>query len=289
LLESVVEEGTARAATRLDRPLAGKTGTSDEARDAWFAAFTPTWAGVAWVGFDRRPSLGQRESGATAALPVLVDVLAGLEEREGAAFLRSAELLPAVLDRRSGTPACALRTTWPVPESCTGFWLFERCEPAHDAPHPAYLWCADPRQWLEELFLPVRPAPVVQPATLADPTSPRGVTVARVAVFAPSAVQAHRDPEKGVDAQWLAGIERSLLPLWESYASRARPGEARVRLRLELDVDGGVFQVAGSGSAPPWLVAELEATVARGRFAPVPPGHRDFASQRGLVEVDLVW
>ena len=80
MLTSVVSDGTARGARALARPAAGKTGTSNQARDAWFVGFTPgTVAGV-WVGYDDRRSLGRRESGGRAAVPIWVDVLRAIEE-----------------------------------------------------------------------------------------------------------------------------------------------------------------------------------------------------------------
>ncbi|MBW2260815.1 MAG: PBP1A family penicillin-binding protein [Deltaproteobacteria bacterium] len=72
MLRSVIEdpEGTGKSARKLGRPAAGKTGTSNKARDAWFAGFTPDLAAVVWVGFDDYKSLGKKESGGRSAVPV---------------------------------------------------------------------------------------------------------------------------------------------------------------------------------------------------------------------------
>jgi penicillin-binding protein 1A len=76
LLRSVVESGTARsAAPKLNRPAAGKTGTTDEDRDAWFVGFTPELLTAVWVGFDERRTLGRGEEGARAALPIWTDFM----------------------------------------------------------------------------------------------------------------------------------------------------------------------------------------------------------------------
>jgi penicillin-binding protein 1A len=75
LLESVVQEGTATKAKALGRPAAGKTGTSNQARDAWFVGYTTELAGGVWVGFDDRRSLGNKESGGKAALPVWIEMM----------------------------------------------------------------------------------------------------------------------------------------------------------------------------------------------------------------------
>ncbi len=76
LLRSVIDSGTARsAASKLQRPAAGKTGTTDDNRDAWFVGFTPTLLAGVWVGFDERRVLGHGEEGAHAALPIWLDFM----------------------------------------------------------------------------------------------------------------------------------------------------------------------------------------------------------------------
>ncbi len=87
LLKDVVRKGTATAANRdLKRQdLAGKTGTTNDAHDAWFAGYATGIAGVAWVGYDQPRSLGERETGGGLALPVWInymrEVLPGIPER----------------------------------------------------------------------------------------------------------------------------------------------------------------------------------------------------------------
>jgi penicillin-binding protein 1A len=68
-MREVIERGTGAAARDLGRPAAGKTGTAQEHRDAWFVGFTPDLVAGAWVGFDDHAPLGPRETGAGAALP----------------------------------------------------------------------------------------------------------------------------------------------------------------------------------------------------------------------------
>ena len=70
MLEGVIQRGTGRRARDLGRPLAGKTGTTNDSRDAWFIGFSPDLVAGVWVGFDRPRSLGRRETGASVALPV---------------------------------------------------------------------------------------------------------------------------------------------------------------------------------------------------------------------------
>ena len=71
MMRSVVDQGTAARALILDRPLAGKTGTSQESRDVWFGGFSPELVAAVWMGFDNDESLG-RVTGASAALPTWI-------------------------------------------------------------------------------------------------------------------------------------------------------------------------------------------------------------------------
>ena len=70
LLESVVKQGTGRRVRALNRPVAGKTGTSSNLHDAWFVGYTPRYITGVWVGFDRERSLGRRETGSKTASPI---------------------------------------------------------------------------------------------------------------------------------------------------------------------------------------------------------------------------
>lgn len=77
ILEDVVQRGTAKRARVIGRPIAGKTGTTNEFTDAWFVGYTPNLASGVWVGFDDNRSLGSRESGGRAALPIWIDYMEG--------------------------------------------------------------------------------------------------------------------------------------------------------------------------------------------------------------------
>lgn len=72
LLESVVQHGTGWRAKALGRPVAAKTGTTDQFFDAWFIGYTPELITGVWVGFDEERSLGENETGARAASPIWV-------------------------------------------------------------------------------------------------------------------------------------------------------------------------------------------------------------------------
>ena len=75
MLREVVLHGTATAANRLKLPVAGKTGTTNDFTDAWFIGFSPSITCGVWVGFDERITLGKKETGARAALPIWIDFM----------------------------------------------------------------------------------------------------------------------------------------------------------------------------------------------------------------------
>jgi penicillin-binding protein 1A len=70
LLEGVVKRGTGRRVTAMNRPVAGKTGTTNNLHDAWFMGYTPRYVTGVWVGFDDESSLGTGETGSRAASPI---------------------------------------------------------------------------------------------------------------------------------------------------------------------------------------------------------------------------
>lgn len=80
LLQAVIEEGTGRRANVLDRPTAGKTGTTSDGRDAWFAGYTTDLVTVSWAGFDEPTPLGRGETGGRTAVPAWIDVMQAAHE-----------------------------------------------------------------------------------------------------------------------------------------------------------------------------------------------------------------
>ncbi|HMG02696.1 MAG TPA: PBP1A family penicillin-binding protein [Edaphobacter sp.] len=75
LLQAVVRMGTAGRASQLNHPLGGKTGTTNNYTDAWFIGFSPSVTCGTWIGYDTRQSLGDKETGARAALPIWMDFM----------------------------------------------------------------------------------------------------------------------------------------------------------------------------------------------------------------------
>jgi penicillin-binding protein 1A len=86
LLRAVTEHGTGAAVAELKHPLGGKTGTTSDFTDAWFIGFSPSVTCGVWVGYDSRESLGEKETGARAALPLWMDfmraAIAGKDDEE---------------------------------------------------------------------------------------------------------------------------------------------------------------------------------------------------------------
>lgn len=74
-LQAVTRMGTGAAAAQLKHPLGGKTGTTNGYTDAWFIGFSPSVTCGTWIGFDNRQSLGEKETGAKAALPMWMDFM----------------------------------------------------------------------------------------------------------------------------------------------------------------------------------------------------------------------
>ena len=75
MLREVVLHGTGAAAAKLNHPLGGKTGTTNDFTDAWFVGFSPSMTCGVWVGFDEKKTLGNKETGAVAALPIWMDFM----------------------------------------------------------------------------------------------------------------------------------------------------------------------------------------------------------------------
>jgi len=75
MLEGVVQHGTAIAAASMKYPLGGKTGTTNDFTDAWFIGFSPSTTTGVWIGYDEKKTLGPKETGARAALPIWMDFM----------------------------------------------------------------------------------------------------------------------------------------------------------------------------------------------------------------------
>jgi len=119
LMRSVIDEGTARGAvgSKLHRPAAGKTGTSNGQRDAWFVGFTPDLLAAVWVGFDDMKKLGRGEAGGKTAAPIWADFMlkatAGKPTRD---FTQPAGVVVQRIDKASGLLAAPGQETGTLDE-----------------------------------------------------------------------------------------------------------------------------------------------------------------------------
>jgi len=110
LLRSVVDEGTARSLRGLGllQPIAGKTGTTNNSRDAWFVGYTPDLVTLVWIGFDDGGSI--HGTGATAALPIWADLMNNIPQYLSGSWFRTP---PGILEKEicteSGQPAVPRR------------------------------------------------------------------------------------------------------------------------------------------------------------------------------------
>lgn len=120
LLRDVVQRGTATKAKALGRSdLAGKTGTTNEQRDAWFNGFSAGIVGSAWLGFDTAKPLGRNETGGKAALPIWIDFMKiALKDKPVQALVIPKDIIKAYIDSKTGLLA--------QPGSNDGVWEFFR-------------------------------------------------------------------------------------------------------------------------------------------------------------------
>jgi penicillin-binding protein 1A len=104
MLHDVIERGTATAAKSLNRTdLAGKTGTTNDVNDAWFSGYNAALVATCWVGFDQLQSLGQKETGGRAALPMWIRFMGDvLKDSPSAELPRPEGLVTVRVNRGSG-------------------------------------------------------------------------------------------------------------------------------------------------------------------------------------------
>lgn len=109
MMQDVVRYGTARRALQLKRKdLAGKTGTTNDQRDAWFSGFNRDLVAISWVGFDDGSPLGDRETGGRAALPMWIDFMrVALADKPEAPAERPEGLTTIRIDAKTGLLAAA--------------------------------------------------------------------------------------------------------------------------------------------------------------------------------------
>jgi penicillin-binding protein 1A len=103
MMEGVVQRGTAVRARSLGRPVAGKTGTTNDSRDAWFIGYTPDLVAGVYIGFDNPRTLGRKETGGRVALPAFIDFMQNaLKDQPSVPFRIPDGIRLIKLDRNTG-------------------------------------------------------------------------------------------------------------------------------------------------------------------------------------------
>jgi penicillin-binding protein 1A len=107
MLEGAVARGTGTAVKKVvNKPIAGKTGTTNEYKDAWFVGFSPDLAAGVYVGFDMPQSLGQGEAGGRVAAPIFGDFMAeALKDQAGVPFRIPSGIRLVRVNAKTGRPA----------------------------------------------------------------------------------------------------------------------------------------------------------------------------------------
>jgi penicillin-binding protein 1A len=169
MLRGVVERGTGQAAKVLGRPVAAKTGTTNDYSNAWFIGFTPRLATGVWVGYDRPRSLGKNETGSRVAVPIWISYMGKVlanSPREDFPVPERIVIVPVDLDPSNEcvrvVPMAFVKGTEPLP-----------CG-ARRAPFP--FMPAPPDGEPAPSLPPVPPPPQAAPAVPGSPPAlPRGV------------------------------------------------------------------------------------------------------------------
>jgi len=106
MLQGVIQEGTGKGAKQLKFPVAGKTGTTNDYRDALFIGFSPVFVAGVWVGMDDNATLGKMETGSRAALPIWVDFMASTASQTPLMYFDIPDNMEKIwMDPISGRPA----------------------------------------------------------------------------------------------------------------------------------------------------------------------------------------
>lgn len=103
IMEGVVQRGTAKRLSDLGRPIAGKTGTTNESRDVWFVGFTPDLVAGVFVGFDTPRTLGDKETGGSLAVPIFREFMSkALDGTPAVPFRVPSGIRQVLIDARTG-------------------------------------------------------------------------------------------------------------------------------------------------------------------------------------------
>jgi penicillin-binding protein 1A len=140
ILQDVVQRGTGWRVKSLGRPAAGKTGTTDEYKDAWFIGYTPSLVAGVWVGYDDSRSLGRSEVGGVAAAPIwLYFMESALADQPVEDFPVPEDIAIVKIDPQTGLLAR------PFSSNARSEYFLEGTEPSEYAP-------SDLERWFKKFF-----------------------------------------------------------------------------------------------------------------------------------------
>lgn len=127
MMKGVIEHGTGYKIKELGRPVAGKTGTSNDQMDAWFVGYTPKWVCGVWVGFDQKKTIGPKETGGVVSAPIWLNFMRDFLNYEKAQTAseaeREARAEAAQLGIEYRPPTNDEQLDFSVPEGVEPFWV----------------------------------------------------------------------------------------------------------------------------------------------------------------------
>ena len=179
LLKAVTTYGTASVVSNMHHPFGGKTGTTNDFTDAWFLGFSPSVTAGVWIGFDTHESLGPKETGAKAALPIWMDFMtAAIQGKDDEQF--PSENAPKKQLNVTVTPDASSEAAKPdEADPDDGSDDSARPAPVQQTPAPEQTPAAPTQQVPDDsaptVPAPAKPAPIVRtpPAYSSPPTSPQ--------------------------------------------------------------------------------------------------------------------
>ncbi|MGI9406642.1 MAG: penicillin-binding transpeptidase domain-containing protein, partial [Hyphomicrobiaceae bacterium] len=139
IMEDVVQRGTGTRVKAVGKPIAGKTGTTNEEKDAWFVGYSPDLVVGVYVGFDQPKPMGKGETGGSVASPIFRDFMKmALADKPAVPFRRPPGIKLIRVDRTTGTRASG------------GDTILEAFKPENEPPDSSsqFITTGDPDLWL---------------------------------------------------------------------------------------------------------------------------------------------